>query len=299
MPAWSDRTKIRHDTWFGRIGLFLLAGVLLTACAKGPVAPAPDAPSDTAVTNACCVAITPYPKWLIKLLESGSTATGNKVGAVVFRPGHLERYEAAPEYAQRHLRPLDILLSSTKGRLSGQMTPGYFGHVAIYLGTRAQIQQAGLWSLPALVPHQPKINAGHVFLEAINPEVQLATPRAVLSGDAIAIFRPQLSRAQRRAALNFGLSALGKPFDFKFDADSADCLFCVELMVRMMPHLNIPSRQAYDRAVLVPDDVARHGLSSPELQFVGYLYATPAKLATGSRADLIRTLNAAWPEHVP
>ena len=49
------------------------------------------------------------------------------------------------------LKPLDILLEKTPFRITDKFIPGYYGHLAIWIGTEQDLREAGVWKdLPQL-----------------------------------------------------------------------------------------------------------------------------------------------------
>lgn len=222
----------------------------------------------------CCSNAERHPPGLVAVLDGVSPVFGRMVALVRWRIGHIGRHPEAKQAILAELRPLDIVLVSNKQRLSGHTIPGLFGHAAVYLGSEQQLRSAGLWV--AVGPKEREaISRGMVFLEADNKGVHLSLARTALETDRVLVLRPALDGRQRRTtALKHFLAALGTPFDFHFDLDTPECVFCTELIHRVLPELGLKSHRVYDRNLIFPDEVARAALDGhlrlkPQLYVVG------------------------------
>ena len=113
-----------------------------------------------------------------------------------------------------------------------------------------------------------------MFLEADSKGVHLSLARTTLETDRALVVRPRVDGARRREALEQFLATLGTPFDFHFDADTPDCVFCTELIQRVLPELRLKHHRVYGRNLVFPDEVARvaldgHPRLKPRLYVVG------------------------------
>ncbi|MBW8322619.1 MAG: hypothetical protein K0M47_25745, partial [Rhizobium sp.] len=247
-----DRIALRR--WSCRalvIGLMLF----VSACTTVPK-PAPAPLPANAPLGDCCQKPERYPKGLVALAEPFAPAIGKMVAAVVWRKGDLLRHDAAIDRLLADLRPLDVVAVSNKGRLSGHAIPGHFGHVAIYVGTEAQLRRAGAWDLPAIRKHHAAIRDGALFIEADNKGVHLSTAPAALDADAIALMRPAgLGPVRRQQALAGFYRRVGMPFDYYFDLDTTGCTFSTELVNTELAEMRLPTRPVYVRRLILPDEV--------------------------------------------
>ena len=66
---------------------------------------------------------------------------GNSVGLVESRKGKLFGNEQIKKEIQEVLQPLDIILEKTPFRLTDKLIPGHFGHVAIWVGNKKELQE--------------------------------------------------------------------------------------------------------------------------------------------------------------
>lgn len=232
----------------------LIAATWLAGCVHRPDGPSWPA-SDGVET--CCIDIDPetMPPWFIATIEPAAPVIGRVIGNIVWRDGYLARDDAL-QRIQAELLPLDVVVVSSKGRLSGHTLPGLFAHFATYLGTEADLRRAGLWNDPRVVPHHRAIRAGRTFIEADQYGVHLSRPDTVFNADRAVVLRPRgLSAARkRRATLDF-LEHVGTRFDFNFDNADTSRLYCAQLVCHVLPELRLPSREVYGRRTIVPDDV--------------------------------------------
>jgi hypothetical protein len=188
------------------------------------------------------------------------------------RGGYLEHPEAQAAVMEQ-VRPLDLIIASSKGRLSGNALPGVFSHVVIYLGNEAELKALGMWNDPTVVPLQGQIRAGKVFIESDSPGVHLSSAATVLHTDAVAILRPDITKKSRKREVMRELyGRIGKDFDFRFDNATTEEIYCAELANITMPELNMPTRMLYGREAVVPNDVvALAATGKGHLKLVAYV----------------------------
>lgn len=194
-------------------------------------------------------------------------------------PGRLVGNTAAVAAVMGQLKPFDMVFIANKSYLFGFLIPGYFSHDLMYIGTEAELVAAGLWSLPELRAHRDDIRAGKVFLEATAPVAQLKSPTKALEVDALAILRPELSAAEKRAALRRGLAAIGTPYDYGFDVDTPEALVCTELLDVAYPSLDFTVREAYGRHVIIPDDIVAQAIRGDKMRVIAYIVGDRHKRA--------------------
>jgi uncharacterized protein YycO len=199
---------------------------------------------------------------------------GNTVGLCEVRKGKLHADPAVAADLKAHLQPLDILLEKTPFRLTDKFIPGHFGHVAIWLGTEAELMAAGVWDHPVVRPYQNRIrqnnedahskDGGHV-LEALRPGVTLNTLEHFLNVDDVLVLRPARMRRDAEAvreALLLAFRQVGKQYDFNFDVNTTDRIVCSELAYVCLPRIDWPTEKTMGRNTISPDQVAQMALLS-------------------------------------
>ncbi len=105
---------------------------------------------------------------------------GNGIGMVEMRKGKLWQNAALEQHLAQILQPLDLLLEKTPFRLTDKFIPGHFGHVAMWVGSAAELAEFDIFSEPMF--QQPRfatceaeVGAGRSVLEALRTGVQLST----------------------------------------------------------------------------------------------------------------------------
>ena len=184
---------------------------------------------------------------------------GNIAGAIHWREGHLLNNETALEIAKKSLRPMDIILEKSPFVLTDKFIPGHFGHVAIYLGTRTQLEEIGMWNHPDIEPYQSDIEAGKTILEAVRPGVRLNSVDAFMNIDEFTIMRKSdglNSNLQVSEQISRGMNQIGKSYDFNFDISTLDKIVCSELIYIVFGHVSWPTRYRLGRPTVTPDDIA-------------------------------------------
>lgn len=268
--------------------LFCAAG-LLQACTTA------EAPAAYAGLDACCNNNERLPPWLVRIAEPAAPVIGKIIGNIHWRSGYLGNARARDAVLSR-LRPMDVIVVSSKGRLSGHTIPGLFQHAAVYVGSEADLKAMGIWSDPVVVPYQSRIRAGARFIEADQKGVHLSLPKIVLDTDRVVVTRPTIATRnwKRRSALRL-FGRLGTPFDFNFDSTTPQRLFCAELVCRAIPELRLPRYMVYGRPTIIPDSIAvRVARGSPTLSLVAYVRGTPSGFELRSRSQLAQDIAMHW-----
>ncbi|MEJ1298006.1 MAG: YiiX/YebB-like N1pC/P60 family cysteine hydrolase [Candidatus Sedimenticola sp. (ex Thyasira tokunagai)] len=185
------------------------------------------------------------------------------------------------------LRVGDILLEKTPFRSTDKYIPGHYGHVAIWTGSKTELQAYGIWEqLPALhreavkfhnYPESPtfqeSVEAGARIIEALRSGVEFHTLEHFLDIDDLGVIRPQTcdggsesndpnssgchTSAEIRRALINSFQQLGKRYDFAFDAFTKDKIVCSELAYQAYDHVEFEiSPSLGSMASISPDQVA-------------------------------------------
>ena len=263
-----------------RLILVALFGALLAGCA----------------TTGEKSSIERYPPALIAAAEPLAPAVGFVVSHVQWRQGYLSAHPQVLATLQRRLRPLDLLVFSSRGRLSGRTGSGLFGHSAVYLGTERQLRALGMWDDPAVVPHRAEIRAGNTIIEAGQlHDTVLAPPSRMANTDRLALMRPaDRGGAWRRKALRTLFSSVGKRFDHHFRLSEHETLYCTELIDLAFPELRLPRHPAYGREIILPDDLAlKAARPGGGVSLVWYARGTADGWTQGGARTLISDIEAA------
>lgn len=269
----------------------LLAFVaVLTACVS------PRGPEQGAT---CCGDIERYPTGLVDAFRPIAPEAGRVLAHVNWRKGYLLKREDAHAAIRAELRPLDVLITSSKGRITGHTIPGLFTHALIYLGTEAELKRAGVWETAAVRPFHQQVRAGKVFIESEHDGVHLSAEHVVLNTDRVAVLRPRAATAARKAkALQDYFTAIGMPFDFRFDVTTPDRAFCAELVAIVMPELGLPVTEAYGIKMILPESLPASAVDGTSgLGFVSYTRAGRDGWERLGASGLKADIEAEWAKH--
>ncbi len=235
-----------------------------------------------------------YPRWLIRLVDPVAEPFGRTAAHLVWRKGQVTSQAEAMTYLRANLRPLDILVTKSRGRVTGHLIPGWFSHAVVYLGSEADLRALGVWSDPEIRPHLLAIRSGRDFVEAVSSKVRLAGIEKAIDADQVAVLRPRLSAAARRQALRAFLAHVGTPYDFRIDAGESDRLYCAELVDHVLK-AHLPRHMQYGRQVIWPAEMATAALSGRNgLDFVLYIKADRSNWIVGDRAMLKKDIAEHW-----
>lgn len=179
------------------------------------------------------------------------------------------------------LRPGDILIEKKKGTLVDRLIPGYWGHVALWVGDEDDLDRAGLFdrttnriSLHQALTGRPHVQRGRSVLEAVFTGVNLNTLRHFSHCTAAAIIRLKPSavpaggdyEATLREVLHRAFVHLGQEYDFWFNVNSHNAIVCSELVYQAFPpFITWPTVNLMNRPTISPDNVA--GLAGPTDDF--------------------------------
>jgi len=184
---------------------------------------------------------------------------GNFAGLFRFRKGYLYKNDSIYQEIGKHLKPMDIITEKTGFTLTDKMIPGYFGHIAIWLGTEKQLKEIKLWEHPTIVPYQNRIRQGYSILETDRKGTHLKTLKNFMNIDELAIASipsfESLSIVQKTELYDNALAQLGKGYDFNFDVETSNKLVCSELLYQVFGAIHWPTDNYLKRNTISPDNV--------------------------------------------
>lgn len=201
-----------------------------------------------------------------------SKVFGNTVGLVQSRKGKLLALSKEERMKiTKKLKPLDILLEKTPFRLTDKFIPGHWGHVAVWVGTKEELIEIGVWDeLPELYAEakrlykykgpsfQESVMQGHFIVEALRPGVQINSLDHFLNIDDLGVLRVNdLSLEKKKEFLIQAFIQIGKAYDFNFDVETDKKIVCSELAyVVFNEGFNWPTSKTAGRHTISPDNVA-------------------------------------------
>jgi hypothetical protein len=198
---------------------------------------------------------------------------GNAVGLVETRHGKLLRNPELTKNLRADLCAGDILLEKTPFRLTDKLIPGYWGHAAIWVGSAQELQELGIWDDPVVVPYQEQILSGRQVVEALRSGVEINPLEQFMNIDSLGVMRQStIGRAERARVVVGALRQIGKPYDFSFEVESKEGVYCSKLVYLVYGNLDWPTRKSLGRTTFTPDDVATRAISGSGLELVAFYH---------------------------
>lgn len=217
---------------------------------------------------------------------------GNAVGLIESRRGKLDGRADVMARLAETARAGDILLEKTPFRLTDAFIPGHWGHVAIWVGSEAELRALGIWDHPTVQPHQAAIRAGRGVVEALRSGVVMNSQQHFINIDDLAVLRHEdLPPAQRIEVILQALRQVGKAYDFNFDVRTTDRIVCSELVYHSYVHLDWPTDRMLGRVTISPDNVAVRATGLGPLSVV-LLYHDGDEIAAGRQEAMERFVKA-------
>lgn len=224
-----------------------------------------------------------------------SMVFGNAVGLVETRKGKLYRKKSVVKDVKQTLRAGDILLEKTPFRLTDKLIPGYWGHAAVWIGGEAELKELGLWGHPLVVQHRREIAGGQLVVEALRSGVEMNTIDHFLNVDSVGIIRKSAASREERAKIVVrALRQVGKPYDFNFDVESKERVYCSKLVYLAYGSSDWPTKKSLGRTTFTPDDVAFRALRGKDMELVSF-YHDGVKVAATPRVRMAELMGVEEP----
>lgn len=211
---------------------------------------------------------------LEKIMGKLSEVFGNAVGQIQTREGKLKKLTEDKKIMaamKKKLKPLDILFEKTPFRLTDQFIPGFYGHVAIWLGTPQELsemtiewngQEIPLLNHPKVLPFLERMSQGKLVIEALRrPGVTMNTLEHFLDIDDLVVVQPNNIINPAEHILK-ALDLVGRPYDFNFDVETESSIVCSELVYQVFDQFEWPTTREMGRHTISPDHVAWKAVDS-------------------------------------
>ncbi|WP_373032833.1 YiiX/YebB-like N1pC/P60 family cysteine hydrolase [Sulfurovum sp.] len=197
---------------------------------------------------------------------------GNGMGLISTRRGLMYTNNTAETALRQEMKAGDILLEKTPFRLTDKFIPGYWGHAAIWIGSKEELKELGIWDEPIIVPYHKQIEEGRQIVEALRSGVELNSLKHFLNIDDMAVLRESAIDVKKRKAIILrAFAQLGKAYDFNFDVETTDKIVCSELVYICYTHIKWPTSKTLGRYTVSPDHIA-HKTESNELKLISLYY---------------------------
>ena len=146
--------------------------------------------------------------------------------------GWMRRHRLRPyiiKSLSRMLRPGDVLVTRHEHALTNLFLPGFWPHVALYVGSEADRESLGVsFDADRLRHAQDPART----LEAKKDGVRFRPLAETLAVDAVAVIRPTLDDADIAEAISRAATHEGKLYNFDFDFFNDEKLVCTEVVYR-------------------------------------------------------------------
>jgi uncharacterized protein YycO len=233
------------------------------------------------------------------------------------------------EVMGKRLQPGDIIFERHEWYLSNMGLPGFWTHVALYIGTAEErraffndpevhewVKGLGMTDgeLESLLRQRyPATYSRSLILkedrrparimEAISEGVSFTSLEYTGSADSIAVIRPRLSKSEKAKAIMRAFHYNGRPYDFNFDFQTDSALVCSELIFKAYQAgggtkgLQFPITEVLGRKVSTPNGMVRQfdeqsGSPAAQSDFILFLDGfEKEKRAVDSTAEQFR---ASW-----
>lgn len=164
------------------------------------------------------------------------------------------------ETISARLKPLDIIFEKNSHKLTDYLIPGYWGHNAIWLGTKEQLIELGVWQSKALEPFRQQIESGNSIFEMRRHGAVFSRLDEWVDVDAFASIRVRglLDKAENsllKIFVNLN-EQVGKKYDFGFSVDSTNKVTCSEVVYLAYGDYKWPTKKILGRATVGPNEIA-------------------------------------------
>jgi hypothetical protein len=226
-------------------------------------------------------------------------AVGRGLAEVRMKPSHLP---SLPKRIRAELvellRPGDVLVVRKEFAATNYLLPGYWPHVALFVGTGSGLVDHGLANHPHIEPRLPRLRsatevtavltpdpintwsngAEHpCVLEAMKDGVRIRSVNSAFNSDSIVVVRPTLEECHVASALAQAFMHEGKPYDFDFDFCASHRLVCTEVVYRAydgVAGIKFDLRRHAGRFALAAGDLLRMALENNSFRIVA-VYSAP------------------------
>lgn len=195
-----------------------------------------------------------------KTFEIGSELFGHLLNRAYVKPSPEKNYNNLIP----HLKKWDIVCMKSPYRLTDKFIPGYFGHVGIYLGD-------------------------NVFAESTQKGVVYSHSHNFADGNIYVIIRPNtVTHEQNKRMLRVLKAQIGKNYDFNFNVESPDLIFCTELVYLVYEQISWRTKKIAGHFTIMPDYLVLEALENNNL-FIPF-YSKKGQLVENPNALNIKQL---------
>lgn len=189
-----------------------------------------------------------------------------------WRNGYLNGNQEVLSTLKSNLRPLDIIYEKRDFTLSNYTIPGHWGHVAVWLGTKEELVQLGVWDKDFFEPFKEAVLQGKNIVEIRKKGMNFVSLSDFINIDEIAVTRIKNAEANSEEILKNIAGEIDATYDFTFNAQTPDELTCSEMIAFSFGNIHWPEMDNFLGVTVTPDDIAELSLykDSPA-EFVLYI----------------------------
>lgn len=189
-----------------------------------------------------------------------------------WREGRIKDNKAFELMMRDHLKPLDIIFEKRKFVLSNFTIPGHWGHVALWLGTKEELQALGVWDQDYFKLFRQKVEEGYEIVEIRKVGMNFTSLKDFMNLDEVAIMRVnQMALSSEEIFANLSEQS-DKRYDFQFNAHTSDKITCTELITYSFGDIDWKQSKNLGLINMQPDDIADLSLrEEKKAQVVLYL----------------------------
>ena len=207
------------------------------------------------------------------------------------RSGYLQNFRSVRDQIQGSLKPLDLLFEQRRFVLSNLTIPGHWGHVAVWLGTKKELQALGLWDREDFAVFRKNVEQGKNIVNMRKEGVVFSSLAEFMNLDEVAVMRVNKVQIDPSPVYPLMAEQLNKKYDFSFDARTLGKITCTEFVSFSYGKIAWPTRLQMGRTVITPDDMAKLSLDSTQAHLVMYFGSNSDGPMTKTVKDWFEAIN--------
>lgn len=173
-----------------------------------------------------------------------------------WRDGRLNKNEKLISAMRSKLKPLDMIFEKRTFVLSNYTIPGHWGHVAVWLGTKEELEQTTAWDKEFFKPFREAVEAGKNIVEIRKQGMHFVSLEDFSNLDEIAVTRITHFTEDFDTIMENLSDELDAQYDFEFNAQTPDKLTCAEMIAYSYGDIHWPGLKTILQVSLRPDDMA-------------------------------------------
>ena len=230
------------------------------------------------------------------IATGASSAFGAIAGNIAWREGYLKDDEKLLSDLNETLLPFDLLMEKKAFKFTDKTIPGHWGHVGVYLGSKDQLMELGLWDHPSILPFKENIEKGKTIFQVRRWGLVFDSLRDFVNLDEMAVLRvdgfAQKSKNELSQTLDFLADQLDKEYDFSFDAMTGETITCTEIIAFSFGPISWPMEELLGRLTISPNNLAELAFyTGTPLKTVMYATGDEQGLHYHSKDDFAKTLS--------